>query len=269
LKSPKLETFIYNPGQYLLEIPLCDVHLSKLCWDKEVDDDYDLEIAEGRFKGAISQIITDASLYKVDRIVFPIGQDFFNSDNDRGETRKGTAQSMDSRWQKMYFKGCEMNIWAIEHLRKIAPIDIMYIPGNHDYQYSYFMVSHLKAYFRNVPSVQVNDSPRGRKYYHYGNNLIGYSHGEEKKQNLDKIMQAEASELWGKTKHREFHLAHRHTEHVTEYPGFIIRRISSFTGNDEWHHTEGYVQQSKKAQAFLWCKDKGLRFIINVSFNKR
>lgn len=267
LKPPKLENYTYSPGEFLLEIPICDLHLSKYAWKRETGDDYDLKIAEQLYKDTIMSIIKDASLYKVDRIVFPLGQDFFNTDSSNPTTTKGTPQSMDTRWQKMYYKGCEIVIWAIEQLRSIAPVDIQYVPGNHDFALSYFLTLHVNAWYRNCKNVNVDLSPKIRKYYQYGKCMIGYSHGEEKPSNLDKLMQSEAPEIWGNTKFRELHLGHKHCETVKEYPGFIQRRISSITATDDWHNEMGYVQTVRKAQAFLWDKTDGLKHILNISVN--
>jgi hypothetical protein len=93
--------------------------------------------------------------------------------------------------------------------------------------------------------------------------MIGYSHGEETKKRRDKLMQAEAPQIWGNTIFREFHLGHLHSEHVTEYPGFIERRVSSITAPDAWHNRSGYVGTIRKAQAFIWDKENGLELIIN------
>lgn len=263
-KVPQLPKYEYPKGNYLLEIPICDLHLAKLTWKKETGEDYDIGIAEQLYRKVIENILARVSSVNVERIVFPIGQDFFNVDNSANQTTKGTPQSMDTRWQKMYFKGCELVIWALENLRKVAPVDVLYVPGNHDIALSYFLTLNTSAWYRNCEEVTVDMSPKIRKYYQYYDNLIGYSHGEEKAGNLDKIMQAEAPELWGKTTHRELHLGHRHSEHVHEYPGFIVRRISSVTSTDDWHNQMGYVKQSKKAQAFLWHQQEGLHTIFNI-----
>jgi hypothetical protein len=249
---------------YMLEIPLMDVHLSKLCWDKETGNDYDSDIAVKRFKYVIGEIVKEASRYPIKKIILPIGQDFFNSDNDKGSTNAGTLQSMDSRWQKMYFLGCQLIIEAIETLKQLAPLDIMYVPGNHDKTMSYFLLLNTSAWYRNDKNVNIDISPSYRKYIKFGQCMIGYSHGEENKKNLPLIMQSEAPEIWGTTKFRELHLGHLHSEHVTEYPGFKTRRISTITGTDDWHTSMGYINTIKQAQAFIWDETKGLKNIINI-----
>jgi hypothetical protein len=262
LIPPKIDKIEYKGGNKLLELPIMDLHLGKLAWDKESGDDYDLEIASKLYKKTIEDFLKRIGSIDIERIIFPIGQDFFNSDDDKGNTNKGTQQDMDSRWQKIYQRGCELIIWTVEQLRNIAPVEICYIPANHDYTTSYYLALNTYSWFRNCENVKVNLSPKARKCYQYGKSMVAYSHGEEPKKQLDKIFQAEFPEIWGNTIHREVHLGHLHSEQVIEYPGFIQRRVASITAPDAWHTSKAY-KALRKAQAFIWDKENGLELIIN------
>jgi len=264
LKVPKVEDIEYrNVGNKLLEIPIMDVHLGKLAWDKETGQDYDMKIAEYIYKSTIRNFISRIDRNQIEKIIFPIGQDFFNVDNDKSSTNKGTLQNIDSRWQKMFDKGFLLVFWAIEQLKQIAPVEVCYIPGNHDLTTSYYLIYCLGREYRESKCVNVDISPKVRKYYEYGKCMIGYSHGEEPKKNLYELMQAEAPEIWGRTKYREFHLGHLHSRHLEEHLGFAIRRIASITRSDAWHTLQGYIGAIQQAQAFIWDKEKGLEQILN------
>jgi hypothetical protein len=264
LKVPHIEDIEYtNVGQKLLEIPMMDVHYGKLAWDKESGQDYDLMIADYIYKNTIRDFISRIDKNQIERIIFPIGQDFFNSDDDKGKTNKGTSQDMDSRWEKIFDKGFHLVFWAIEQLKQIAPVEVCYIPGNHDLTTSYYLVYCLSRQYHDSKCVNVDISPKPRKYYEYGNCMIGYSHGEEPKKNLYELMQSEAPEIWGRTKYREFHLGHLHSLRLEEHLGFALRRISAITRPDAWHSREGYIGALQQAQAFIWDKEKGLEQIIN------
>lgn len=272
---PVLEEINYQKsttGKLLLELPIMDFHLGKLAWSQEVGEDYDLKIAERLYKETVLDILSRIKTYglKIEKIIFPIGQDFFNIDDENNQTTKGTPQDTDSRWQKMFEKGVELLIWTFEHLRRIAPVESMYVVSNHDYKMSYFAAQLIKAYYRNLKSITVDTSPRKRKYLQYGVNLIGYTHGDTEKGRLETVMQAEVPEMWGSTIFREFHLGHLHSEHVKEIPGVILRRISSITSVDKWHSDSAYVAVVRKAQAFIWDKKKGKQLVIesNIGFNE-
>lgn len=270
-KAPVVEEYKYTKkGKYLLELPIMDLHLGKLAWKLESGEDYDLKIAEQLYKETILDILSRIKKYgiPIERIIFPIGQDFFNTDNEFNMTTKGTPQDVDGRWQKMFEKGVELLIWAIELLRKIAPVECPYIPANHDYKFSYFASQFVKAYYRSIKSVKVDTSPKKRKYIQYGLCMLGITHGDTEKGRIDTIMQGEAAEMWGATIFRELHMGHLHSEQTKEIIGLILRRISSITSADRWHSDSGYVCVVRKAQAFIWHKENGLQLIINSNVRK-
>jgi len=59
------------------------------------------------------------------------------------------------------------------------------------------------------------------------------------------------------------HLGHLHTEKTVEKNGIEFRRISSITAPDAWHSENGFIGSTRRAQAFVWDKDKGLQMILN------
>jgi hypothetical protein len=266
-EPPKLKEIKYsNSGGYLLEIPIVDFHLGLLSWEKETGENYDLEIAEELYRNTILEIIAKVESYnlKIEQIIFPIGQDFFNSDTTQNTTTKGTALDSDSRWGRMFKSGVELLIWAIEELRQIAPVKVFHIPGNHDEILSYCAVVAVDAYFRNLKRVEVNTSPAPRKYEQYGLCGIGYAHGDEEGKRIEKLFQVEAPELWGKTKYREFHLGHLHHESAKEDGGIIIRHIGTMKVRDAYETKKGYIGAIHKVQAFVWDKEKGKVLTIDV-----
>ncbi|MDD4804797.1 MAG: hypothetical protein PHN69_06560 [Candidatus Pacebacteria bacterium] len=242
----------------LLEICIFDIHLGKLGWGVETGEDYDHKIACERFMDVLSDHITSNTVFGFERILFTVGNDFFNFDTITGTTTGGTPQSNDLRWQKMFDVGVKLLVEGITYLSKYAPVDVMYVPGNHDQMTSFYATMYLDAWFSSNKRVEVDISPMTRKYRKWGNCLIGFTHGDKEKRRIDGIMQVEASREWGNTKFREWHIGHLHSEHVREVNGVIIRNISSITGSDTWHFESGYVGAIKKSPSFLWNKEDGL-----------
>jgi hypothetical protein len=71
------------------------------------------------------------------------------------------------------------------------------VPGNHDYERNFYLGDSLEGWFYNNPNVTVDNSANPRKYYKYGQVLIGYTHGnEEKVTDLPLIMAHERSTDW-------------------------------------------------------------------------
>jgi len=272
LKAPDVRSYTYEEREknLLFELPMMDVHLGKFSWSNETNFDYDLKIAEKLYKETITQLVSKLSLSDQDniqKILFPIGQDFFNFDNEKLETTAGTSQDTDTRWQKMFLVGCELLVWAIDLLRPIAPIEICHVPGNHDYKMSFFALHNINAYYRNTDNVIVNLGLKPRKYYQFGGCMIGYAHGkDEGKTRIKALMSTEAPEIWGKTQYREMHIGHLHSQGLlmVENAGLLLRHISSITANDKWHANSAYIGAIRQAQAFIWDREWGLQTIHNA-----
>jgi hypothetical protein len=261
-------------GKYCLEVCLFDVHLGRLAWAPETGADYDSKITRERFFTAIEQFIAQAETYPIAEILFPFGNDFFNSDSDFqfSKTTAGTPQQNDLRWQKSFKMGCEMIIKAVNRLRQIAPVTLMGIPGNHDLQKTFYLGEVLEMKFENDKNVTVDNAPSTTKYYQYGKCLIGLNHGKDiPLKRLPLLMPQEAPIMWSQTEYREWHLGHMHhtktdtTNSAEDVQGVIIRHLSSITGRDSYEARKGYFGLGS-AQAFLWHKEEGLKsqFIHNL-----
>lgn len=278
----KYKPIKYSPSheQNLLEINIFDLHLGKLCWSDEVNNNYDIKIASQRFQYALKTLLSRASSCQFERIVFPVGNDFFNSDNHLGTTTLGTRQDEDTRWQKTYKAGVQLLVEGIDYMRQFAPVDIIIVPGNHDFTKSFYLGETLSAWYHNDPNVKVNNSANARKYYEYGKVLLGFTHGDrEKIEALRSLMAYEAKEAWARTTYKEFHLGHQHrklsvkhavkSDMLHEELGIVVRSMSSLAGTDAWHHNHGYVGPIRAAEAFLWNKEQGLigNFNVNIKLN--
>jgi len=267
--APKLP---HEGGDYCLEVCLFDVHLGRLAWAPETGADYDSKIARKRFFLAIEQFIAQAATYPISKILFPYGNDFFNSDSDFefSKTTAGTPQQNDLRWQKAFKMGCEMFIQATNRLKEIAPVELKGIPGNHDLQKTFYLGEVLEVKFENDPNVTVDNSPSTTKYFQYGKCLVGLNHGKDIPVK-PMLMPQEVPLMWAKTTYREWHLGHLHHSKTETAPasedtqGVIIRHLSSITGRDSYEARKGYFGLGS-AQAFLWHKKEGLKsqFIHNL-----
>lgn len=274
--SPTVPKINYpkHTSSHLLEINIFDLHFGKIAWELETNSTYNIETATQLFNDSISEFIKVASHYSIDKILLPIGNDFFNSDRSTpfNSTTKGTPQEEDARWQYTFKEGRKLLVNNIIRLSQLAPVDVIMIPGNHDFEKNFYLGDSLEGWFHNNPNVTINNSPNPRKYYHYHNNLIGFTHGDsEKPANLPLIMAQENPTLWSSTKFREFHLGHFHHkkeikyQSTNEYNGIKLRYMGSLSGNDAWHHKKGYIGATPTSEAYLWSQDKGLKAIFNYT----
>lgn len=263
----------------LLEVSIFDLHLGKLGWEGETGENFDTKIAAKRFVYSIKTLMYRAQGFNISKILFPIGNDFFNSDNKQNTTSNGTPQDEDLRWQKTFEVGCRLLFDAINLLKQFGvPIEVMVIQGNHDFERSFYAGSVLEAGFRNDPMVIINNGASPRKYYKHGEVLLGFTHGKDEKQDSLPLLMAsdkESKPLWSKTTYHEWHLGHVHRKKQIKYTvldknkvvdedlGVTVRYLSSLTGTEEWHHRKGYVGQIKAAEAFVWNDISGLIAHLN------
>lgn len=253
----------YSSTGKLLELNISDLHLNKLGYMKGIYDD---ELAEKAFFHIINDVLTRTKGEKFEKILFIWSHDFFNVDNMGKTTTAGTPQDTTMRYSDMYKKGREMLIKGIDMIKQIAPVETVQVGANHDRLTSYTMSEVLHAWYRDDENVTIDNDPLSRKYRRFGKCLIGFSHGNQERTRLGKIMPSETRKDWGKTLYAEMHAAHVHSEKaVTEDNGVIVRHLSSPSGTDNWHFSSGWVGAIPKAQSFVWDRELGLTDIIHTS----
>jgi len=245
LRRPDLE-----PGELFAVLSLPDLHVGMLAWHRETGENYDTEIALGRMNAAAASLLSRLSGLRVSEIVFPVGNDIFHADTHENTTTAGTRVDVDSRWQKSFQMVAEALIkgpvsWAAE----VAPVRVIIVPGNHDYQRAFYLGEVMRWYYegRKLP-VEVDNSPRLRKYYRRGGVLLGFTHGAWVKPNqLPLIMATEAPEDWAGSVWREWLLGHYHRKRemawnsTEEVGGVRLRVLPSLATPDAWHYQQGFV----------------------------
>lgn len=257
----------YTPTRYksngkLLELNVSDLHLNKMGYKHGV---YDSDMAENAFFHIINDVLTRTESIKFEKILFIWSHDFFNVDGLGKLTTAGTPQDVTTRYTDMYKRGMKILIKGIDMLRQIAPVETVQIGANHDRLTSYTMSEVLYAWFKDDKNVTIDNDPVSRKYRRFGKCLIGFSHGNNEKKRLGKLMPIEARKEWGETYYSEVHAGHLHSEQATkEENGIIVRHLSSPSGTDNWHFDAGYVGAIPKAQSFIWDKELGLTDIIHT-----
>lgn len=240
-----------------LEVAIFDLHLGKFADAQETGADYSLDHASELFSGTVNDILAEVGSQSFDEIVFPIGNDFLHVDNYKGTTSNDTPQDVDSKLWALARRGRKMLVDAVDQLSELAPVTVITVPGNHDDVSTFFMGEILDAWYRRDSNVKVDSSPAPRKYYRFGNNLIGFTHGKYEGKRLPLLMAQEAKD-WSDTKFREWHIGHVHHLSSKEDIGVRTRTIPSLAAPDTWHAKRGYVGCVRAAQCFIWDREYGL-----------
>lgn len=197
---------------------------------------------------AVESIAQQLETHRPHRILLPLGQDFFNSDNPQKTTTRGTPQSTGMEWNDMYATGIALVIDVIERLARVAPVDIVYTRGNHDETLGYTMVVALGYRYANDPNINVDSSYEFRVYYKWLDTLIGIAHGDSDK-DLFATMPTEARELWGETTYHYWLTGHFHHLEMIEKKGITLIKCPSLTFGDGWTEKSGFIG----ARASLVC----------------
>lgn len=248
----------YEDNEECLIVNFFDVHFSKLAHSSESGENYDYKIARERMINSILKYKKRFVGRVFDKIIFAIGQDYFNSE-PTGMTVGNTRQDNDSRYSVMFEKGVEALISVIDILREMGhTIYVPLVQGNHSTYVEYYAAQFLKAWYRNEDDVQIDASPSPRKYYQFGINLFGFTHNCYEKNRIYGLMQVEAPQMWANTIERTFFTGHLHCEDVEEKSGIFIRQAPTLCSTDAWHKREGYVGAIKRTQSFVYDKNDGL-----------
>jgi len=268
-----------HEGENLLALTINDLHLGRFASARESGYDYSSDIAEKHMFNGLDELLSLANTTVIDKILYYVGHDFFTYDYVRpyAMTSNGTPQETDMRWQDLFDRGEDLQIRAINHLSTIAPVVVQEIPGNHDYQSSYYLGRVLRAVFRDNENVQIDVEPTSRKYFRWGECNIMGSHGKyEKPQDIHAIMMAEDRKNMGDTKYWYAIFGHEHhlkeltvktgakvqglkTSVLTneDYKGLTITWLPNLAHRDDYEVDRTYVGTIRSAVAMVFNSKKG------------
>jgi hypothetical protein len=252
---------IYYPeikDGHLLVIDPADVHIGKLCRAFESGEDYNSQIAVQRVKEGVQGILAKAQGFNIDKILYIVGNDKLHVDTPRNTTTSGTYQDSHMMWYDAFRTALQLDREIIDMLVQVAPVHVQFDPSNHDYQTGFFLAQTLEAWFSKCEGVTFNVSIAHRKYFKYGKNLIGTTHGDGAKfQDLPLLMAQEAAEHWAECTHRYVYLHHIHHKMSKDIGSVCLEALRSPSGTDSWHHRNGYQHAPKAIEGFIHNKEHG------------
>jgi hypothetical protein len=244
---------------HLLVVDPADIHIGKLATAYETGDSYNVEIAMQRVLDGVRGIVQKAQGFNIDQILFIAGNDILHTDSAKRTTTSGTPQDTDGMFYENFLCAKKLYVEVIELLLQVADIHFVFNPSNHDYQSGFFLADVIQSWFRNCDNITFDCSIAHRKYYQYGNNLIGSTHGDSAKpQDLPMLMAVESRESWAETKHKYFYSHHLHHKISKDYIGVTVESLRSPSSSDSWHHRNGYgVGGVKAVEGFIHHKEFG------------
>lgn len=228
-------------SENMLEIPLFDMHLG---------------VANLKhYKDTMQEILGLVSKQVYKEINIIVGQDMIHNDNFNGTTTKGTVIeriNVVAAWNDAKIFWYNIIDKAITQANKV---NVIYSKGNHDKTVTWAFMQMLKERYGDI----VEDSLLERKAITYGNNFIGITHGEFKKNKASDLRSQFSVRFpmeFAHSKVKEIHTGHLHHEQGKDDYGVMCRRLSTGGKEDEWSDSEGYIGAIKRFMIFEWTTDK-------------
>lgn len=284
--QPDYEPREETDGEHLLVVDLADVHFLKLCVAQETGYTYNRDVARARVIEGTKALLRAASVFGVARILFVLGNDILHIDNPRKTTTSGTPQDTDGSIFEGFRDAFSCLKDAIEECAKVADVDLVHCMSNHDWVTGWALSQALGGYFEghaNVNTTPYMLSEMHRKYYRYGSNLIGLTHGDgAKEEKLYALTVQEARQHVGECRHIYWLLHHVHhkdrkrrgfdvfqtekdhtgmTVLANGHPSPVgahinIESVRSPSPPDGWHDRNGFVNR-QAVECFLYHPTEG------------
>jgi hypothetical protein len=260
-------------GESAAVINLYDAHIDKLVLIDETNPNGSVDDNCAKFEDAFDKLLTQTLVYGPELIVFPVGNDFFNANDNRNTTVNGTPQDSNPFWKLSFIKGYEVIRKCIDKASQHAKVEVVMVISNHDADKLFYLGQMLKATYESHPHVNIEDTTRSRKYFKYGSNLLGFSHGHKEKNyvsTLPATIMIENKQIMpdidyihhfcGDIHHLEkFQLKTSH-----DLKGCTITFLRALSDTGKWEYEQGYVGGPKTAESFIFKKDKGLAANLQV-----
>lgn len=263
--SPTFKKIKRNPltDPHCIVFDPADIHVGKLASASETGEEYNIAKAVSQVDEAIDGLISKSNGFNIDKVVLVMGNDVLHTDNGK-TTTSGTPQDTDGTWHEAFIASKEMYVRAIERLLDLADVSVIFCPSNHDYVSGWMLAQTVEAYFRMSRNVTFDVSISHRKYFSYGTNLIGLSHGDGAKlADMPLLVATERPEMWNNCPYRYIYLHHIHHKQThkfmsgKDFIGITAEYLRTPSPADSWHHRNGYVGAKKAIEAFIHSFDNG------------
>jgi len=250
--KPSSKKVVVLPTSVDVEISVADFHLAK----KTIDGENCIINRKNAFLNVVKNLVEKVKgNFHIDRIVFPISNDFFHTDNYQNSTTNGTPQDVIVGFDSEYEEGFDLLVNAISYLRdNCDALKVVLVQGNHDRTKSFYLAHALEVYFKNDESITFDRKHSVTKSVVLGTTFIGYHHGNCKIEDLPLLFATspDTSGDFGLATYREVHTGDKHHYMAKEVKGVRIQQMPSLSGTDRWHSDNLYVNQIRAGLAFVY-----------------
>lgn len=231
-----------------------DSHLDKF----DIKGNNNIEERFEKLENKITAILGRAfSTRNLEKILYVVGSDEFNSEFTQ-MTTKGTPQQNIGTVENVFEQICNHEVRVINTLLEYSKdVNVIYISGNHDQFQGFYMISWLKAYFKDNKNITIDVSPEFRKYIKYGTTAIQLNHGDVMKpKDLAAIFPMEFKTEWSSCNHFLSFVGDKHFGKQLDLQGISFFQIPAFSkAISSWDSKHGYACKGEVTAFFIDSED--------------
>lgn len=239
-----------------VELNIADFHLSKKTFEGD-----DLASKELDYFFVVDDLVSKITQnYNIRKLVFPISNDFFHTDNYQNTTTNGTPQDVTAWYDEEYEKGFSILADAISYLiTRAEEVEVVLVQGNHDRTKGFFVAHALEVLFKHNEKVKFQREHSITKSVVLGNTFIGYHHGNSVKLTDLPLVFATGKDApaFGNAKYREIHTGDKHHYMAKEVQGVRIQQMPSLSKTDRWHRDNNFENKVHAALALVYHPEQG------------
>ena len=259
-KAPTKVVRNYKPLDYCGIINIYDAHIDKMTVLSETGTESDIYNNVSIFERHFDKLLE--YLEAPEAVIFPVGNDFFNVNDSRNTTKKGTHQPSYLHFVDAFKIGLNLIRKCIDKARLLAPVYVPIIQGNHDEDLATLLGAALDIIYTDCSDVHIDDSRMQRKYKQYGKNLFMFDHGDKVKvDRVPMIMAQEQPTQWASTKYRYNFRGHCHHSQeykitsVKETVGVEVHHLRALSQPSAWNVSAGWIGAQKATTAYKITRD--------------
>jgi len=234
-----------------IEVSIADFHLAKKTLEGET-----IQEKKNQYLGVVRDLVEKVrNSYKINKIIFPISNDFFHTDNYQNQTTNLTPQDVLTSYDNEYEEGFDLLVTTINYLQTVSnKLEVILVQGNHDRTKSFYLAHALEVFFNNNNKVVFQRQHSVTKHTVLGNTFIGYHHGNCKIDDLPLLFATNnnSSSQFGNAVYREVHTGDKHHYMAKEVKGVRIQQMPSLSGTDRWHLDNNFVNNVRAGLVLIY-----------------
>jgi len=247
-------TKVSDPGELFetvdIELSIADFHLAKKTLEGET-----IEEKKAQYLNIVRDLVKNVrGSFNIRKIVFPISNDFFHTDNYQNQTTAGTPQDVLTGYDNEYEEGFDLLVTAINYLQEVCEtLEVILVQGNHDRTKSFYLAHALEVFYRNNTKIKFQREHSVTKCTILGCTFIGYHHGNCKIDELPLLFATGKDAFkFGVADYREIHTGDKHHYMAKEVKGVRIQQMPSLSGTDRWHADNNYVNNIRAGLVLIY-----------------